>query len=67
MPKKVKLKVNTYRVVSDEIETSIPAGIRKFLKYHDGVNLTDIEIGQMTEHIFNYVMLGLCEVVDFDD
>lgn len=66
MPKKIKPVLNTYAIISDCIETSIPAGIRKFLKYHN-VPITEIEIDQMTEHILNYVMVGLDEVIKYGD
>ena len=65
--KKVIPKLHTYAVISDCIESSIPGGIRKFLKYHEDFEMTDEDIDAMTEKIHDYVMLGLDEVIDFGD
>ena len=65
MAKKITPAINTYVVISSSIEGAIPAGIRKFLKYHEDFVMTDEDIASMAEKIHDYIMLDLDEVVDF--
>jgi hypothetical protein len=66
MPKKVKPKLNTYRIISDAIEQGIPGGVRRYYKYRDNEKEPQ-DMDAMTESVLNYIMLEVSEVTDFND
>jgi hypothetical protein len=61
MPKKVKLRVNIYKVVSEAVEQGVTYGYRRAHKHVDN---PDEE--HMKQELFNGVLNALCEVIDFD-
>jgi hypothetical protein len=64
--RKTSLRLNSYIIVSDSIRDSIPSGIHKYLKYADHVTLSDSDIENLTNKIYEYIMGDLCEVIDWD-
>lgn len=61
---KVRLKLNAYPIVSDCIESAIPAGIRRYYKHRSEKQPKDIDA--MVEEIHNYIMCALVDLIDWD-
>lgn len=66
-PKKATVKLNSYRIITASIQSSIPAGIRKYYKYCDAFDpeIAD-NMATMQNWIYEYIMLDLSEVIDWD-
>lgn len=61
MPKKVKVKLNAYRQISEAVDRGISWGIAHA---HKHVENPDEEL--LKHHLENDIMNELCEVIDFD-
>ena len=59
---KPKLKVNVYTIVSKAIEYGILGGLNKHEKYCDEQYVRD----SIEKYVYDYIMMELCEVIDFD-
>ena len=58
---KQKIKVRLYNILADRIEKHISVGYSRSYKYTEGPTRQDIE-----RCIYEEIMLGLKEIIDFD-
>ena len=59
--KKIKIKLDTYNVISEAVYNGVVLGVEQAYKYTD--KPTHVTMVDDIEHA---VMIALCEVVDFD-
>lgn len=64
--KKAVPKRFQYYNFEDAVARNAEAGIHRALKYSSTINLSDEDILSLSQHITNYVMLELGEMIDFD-
>lgn len=62
--RKVKPKLKPYDIISDKVREWIPYGIHRYYKHRDEKSVEDEEY--LIECIYDSIMLGLVEVIDFD-
>ena len=65
MKKKPSLRLRTYIIVSDKVETGITRGIYRYLKYHDANDPLNEEA--LAEHLHREIINELSEAVNFGD
>ena len=65
MTKKRVLRLQTYVVVGNAIDSGIKHGLHRWLKYREK-SIDDEDLARATEHISREVDNALCEVVDWE-
>lgn len=66
MSKKVALKLRTYPIVSEAVETGVAYGLMRLWKYHPTDTMTEDQAQERKQVIVDAVLSDLCDVVDFD-
>jgi hypothetical protein len=66
MTKKIKaskIKINLYSLLSEAVETGLDCGENKALKYSEG----DPTIESLKKYMYDYIMLEISELIDFEN